>query len=81
MRTVKINMDNTETKTESKSVTPWYIKVEATIKEAAHKVQEQRDYINTGRAKLRKDLDAEYRSEAQKMLIELMAKRGLKIEF
>jgi hypothetical protein len=81
MRTVKINMDNTETKTESKSVTPWYIKAEATIKEAAHKVQEQRDYINRGRQQLRSELDAEYRSEAQKMLIELMAKRGLKIEF
>lgn len=81
MRTITINMNKTETKAEVKSVTPWYIKVEANLKESLHKVQEQRDYINRGRAALREELDEEYRSEAQQMLIELMAKRGLKIQF
>lgn len=81
MKTITISMNKTETKAEVKSVTPWYIKVEANIKEAAHKVQQQRDYINRGRAALREELDAEYEAEAKAMLVELMAKRGLDIKF
>ena len=81
MRTITINMNKTETKAEVKSVTPWYIKAEVAVKEAAHKVQQQRDFIARGRAALREELDAEYEAEAKAMLVELMAKRGLKIQF
>lgn len=81
MRTITINMNKTEAKVETKSATPWYIRAEDSLKEAAHKVQLQRNYVNQGRKALREELDAEYEAEAQQMLIELMRKRGLELQF